>query len=279
MSVEGDTRPPRAEQVQLPSFHVNLKRAIERDYAGYLDPSTPVFLRAYAFGFCAQAGPQLLGVVVSLVLQTRKGLSKVYLKRLARRVAVIFREAAGRRSLGLLFGASLGGAKYLEARFIPLLRWLQGKGRSQKDTTSEDSQERRINLLATFLATTASTWFAFSLQTPLNIASKHSAASDLPLVSFHDNLNRRSLSIAEDPTITFLEKRYNSPTLDFTLFLLVRAVDTALRALYSETNLAKNKVARLIADKGDVVLFVLSAWRIMFVWFYKPWLLPPGYNE
>lgn len=283
MSVEGEANAPLLQQVQLPSFHANLRRAIERDWAPYIEPSTPVFLRAYAFGFCAQAGPQLLGVVISLVLQTRKGLSKVYLKRLARRVAVVFREAAGRRGLGLLFGGSLGGAKYLEARLIPLLRWLKRKrspqGPSESNTLLVEHQEHRIKVVATFIATVASTWCTFALQTPLNATHKHSAVSDLPLVAFHDSSKRLNLASVEDPTFAFLGKRYNSPTLDFTLFLLVRAIDTSLRALYTETQLAKNRIARIVADKGDVVLFVLSAWRIMFVWFYKPWLLPPEYNE
>lgn len=279
MSGQTESKATRIEQVQLPSLHANLKQAIARDYGPYVDPSTPVFLRAYAFGFCAQAGPQLLGVVVSLVLQTRKGLSKLYLKRLARKIAAIFREAAGRRGLGLLFGASLGGAKYLEARLIPLLRWIKRKRRPQDVTAPDEDQERRIKILATFLATVASTWFAFALQTPLSTSSKHSAASDLPLVALYDPVKQRDITIAEDPTITFHDKRYSSPTLDFTLFLLVRAVDTSLRAVYTDTKLAKNKLAQLIAAKGDVVLFVLSAWRIMFVWFYKPWLLPPEYNE
>lgn len=279
MSGENGNKLQRPEQVQLPSFHANLKRAIARDYGPYVDPSTPVFLRAYAFGFFAQAGPQLLGVVVSLVLQTRKGLSKLYLKRLARKIAAIFREAAGRRGLGLLFGASLGGAKYLEARLILLLRWLKRKRRPETVNPPAEEQERRIKILATFIATVASTWFAFALQTPLSVTNKHSAASDLPLVALYDPVKQRDITIAEDPTITFHGKRYNSPTLDFTLFLLVRALDTSLRALYTETRLAKNKLAQLIAAKGDVVLFVLSGWRIMFVWFYKPWLLPPEYNE
>lgn len=273
---------PRLEQVRLPSFHANLWRAIERDWAPFIDPSTPVFLRGYAFGFSAQAVPQLLGVVISLVLQCRRGLSRKYLKRLARRVAFIVRSAAGRHGLAFVFGASLGGSKFLEPRILLLLRWIRRRytPTSENATANDGRSEPRTRILATYIATLISTWCAFSLQTPASHQGKHAAASDLPLVAFHDaQYSQHPPAATIDPTITFTGKRYDSPTLDFTLFLLVRAVDTSLRAAYSEYNLAKNKIARLVSDKGDVVLFVLSAWRIMFVWFYKPWLLPPEYNQ
>lgn len=274
--------PPPLRQVQLPPFHANVRRAIERDWRPFIDPSTPVFLRAYAFGFCAQAVPQVLGVVLSLVLPCRKGLTKFYLKRLDRRILVIVKHAAGRQGLGFFFGAGQGGAKFLEPRILFLLRWIHRRyARTRQTATSEDAKsETRVKVLATFTATLLSTWCAFALQTPSSILSKHSAASELPLVAYHDYRRQQDTSVVmEDPTIAFTGKRYSSPTLDFTLFLLVRAVDTSLRAAYSEYNLAKNRLARLVAEKGDVALFVLSAWRIMFVWFYKPWLLPPEYNQ
>jgi hypothetical protein len=49
--------------------------------------------------------------------------------------------------------------------------------------------------------------------------------------------------------------------------------------MYTNAKLAKYKACRLLADKGDTLLFVASAWRIMWVWFYKPWLLPPSYDR
>lgn len=280
-----DDDAPLTQQVQLPAFHANLWRAIERDWSPYIDPSTPVFLRGYLFGVCAQAVPQILGVLVSLVLQTRRGLSKAYLKRLVKRLAAIVRISASRRGLGFFFGAGLGGAKFLEPRILLLCRWIRRKcsktDEGDNNDASNKQSERRSRILATFIATLVSTWCAFALQSPATSPGKHAAASNLPLVAFHDATKQQdaSFTLPADPTIAFVGKRYDSPTLDFTLFLLVRAVDTSLRALYFEYNLAKNKIARLAADKGDIVLFVLSAWRIMFVWFYKPWLLPPEYNQ
>jgi hypothetical protein len=81
------------------------------------------------------------------------------------------------------------------------------------------------------------------------------------------------------PNARALQASYESSTLDFTLFLLVRALDTSIRATYKKLKGESYTLIRALAEKGDVLLFWLSSWRIMWVWFYKPWLLPSTYNK
>jgi hypothetical protein len=277
-----NSKAPEARQVCVPQLHINLWRAVKRDYGSHVDPSTPVFLRGYALGFCAQAIPQLLGLLHAVILRTRKGFTKGHARRFARRLVKILRDATGRRSAALFFALSLGGANYLEPRLLAMLHWARShiRNKEQDDMASSMSiattkARKKTRMVATFIASALCTWLAFTLQkapSPLQQQAPLSSILPVPLSSTLTN------NVA-DPTFKHSVAQYASPTLDFTLFVTIRAVDTALRAAYTETRLAKNKSARLIASKGDVMLFVLSAWRIMFVWFYKPWLLPPAYNE
>ncbi|KAH8922946.1 hypothetical protein BT69DRAFT_1297544 [Atractiella rhizophila] len=75
-----------------------------------------------------------------------------------------------------------------------------------------------------------------------------------------------------------------SESLSLTLFSLVRALDTAFRILYRKLSAleafdSQRSQALLdeIAKLGDIFLFWISSWRIMWVWFYQPELLPPSY--
>lgn len=272
-------------QARLPALHRNVWRALQRDYGDWVDPSTPVFIRAACFGFCAETAPKVLRLLVAVLLRSRKGLTRAHVKRFAKELAHIVRQALSTKGLAFFFGAALGGSRWLSDRIIAFINWSQIRrnrlrGQDNKEIVSETEPiPYRTRILATFAGALISTWCTFELQTPSNPLQKHAAASDLPLVAFPDLASHNIVNPDFDPTLVFTEQRYNSPTLDFTLFLLVRAADTALRAVYSESRLAKNKFANLIARKGDIALFVLSAWRIMFVWFYKPWLLPPEYDE
>ncbi|KAM0793176.1 hypothetical protein ACM66B_000649 [Microbotryomycetes sp. NB124-2] len=73
-----------------------------------------------------------------------------------------------------------------------------------------------------------------------------------------------------------------SPTLDLTLFMFVRASDVFVRFIYEISAVAKGKWGRFVeffADRGDAWVFWLSCWRIMHCWFYAPHRLPPSYNR
>ena len=260
--------PARGDYPILPPFHRNLHNAIKTDYYDISHPSTRVFWRAYAFGYLAETVPSTLRLVVALALTYGKR------RRSTLQLARILRDAFGRRGLALFFGATLGGAAWLDVKLQRILSklWLRlqasKKGRHQLATRAHlDAKQRNAILVAsTFLSTATASLLALGLQRPPRARKPSSAASALPLVKVGSSASRG-------------KARYQSGTLDFTLFLLVRAMDTALRATYTNAKLARYRAFRLLADKGDALLFVASAWRIMWVWFYKPWLLPPTYDR
>ncbi|KAK4058092.1 hypothetical protein OIO90_000831 [Microbotryomycetes sp. JL221] len=73
-----------------------------------------------------------------------------------------------------------------------------------------------------------------------------------------------------------------SPTLDLTLFMFVRASDVFVRFIYEISAVARGpwgKFVEFFADRGDAWVFWLSCWRIMHCWFYSPYRLPPSYNR
>lgn len=73
-----------------------------------------------------------------------------------------------------------------------------------------------------------------------------------------------------------------SPTLDLTLFVLVRGVDTLARLLYERAPPARGRAApllRFLASQGDTIVFWLASSKIMWAWFYRPHLLPPSYGK
>ncbi|KAK4054862.1 hypothetical protein OIV83_000786 [Microbotryomycetes sp. JL201] len=73
-----------------------------------------------------------------------------------------------------------------------------------------------------------------------------------------------------------------SPTLDLTLFMFVRASDVFVRFIYEISAVATGRWGRFVeffADRGDAWVFWLSCWRIMHCWFYAPHRLPPSYNR
>ncbi|SCV68785.1 BQ2448_906 [Microbotryum intermedium] len=74
-----------------------------------------------------------------------------------------------------------------------------------------------------------------------------------------------------------------SPTLDLTLFLFVRAADTLVRSAYEKTGLTTRPdrfghASRFVATHADTLLFWASCWRIMWCFFYLPHRLPKAYN-
>jgi len=287
-----------AAQLALPSFHRNLARAVKRDYWDDADPSTRVFLQGYAFGYAAETGPGVVRLCIAFLLNTRRAGIATSARRLPQQLLAVFKRALRVDGLALFFAVGLGGAKFLERtvyRCLLKAYSIQGRYRARFDAHASaleephrlgDNQkrERLLRRASTFLATTLSAYFAFGLQSrdAKSHGSSH-ATSSLPLVSFprasQATKEGASTPIKGDLALPGTTERYESSTMDLTLFLFVRATDTALRALCEKTSMGKNKVARFLADRGDTLLFVLSSWRIMWVWFYKPWLLPPSYDK
>ncbi|SNX86909.1 uncharacterized protein MEPE_05618 [Melanopsichium pennsylvanicum] len=91
----------------------------------------------------------------------------------------------------------------------------------------------------------------------------------------------------------------SSPTIDLTLFALVRGMDTLVRALAapasarkdrlrtaatattssarSKTSTLLRKLALGMADQAEGLIFVVCCAQIMWAWFYHPERLPPSY--
>lgn len=257
---------------KLPPFHRNLYNAIKTDYYDVSTPSTRVFLRAYAFGCLAEVLPSTVRSAIALSIahyKSKKGIQSLIQAFLAR-CDNILRDALGRRGLAIFFGTTLGGAAWLDVRLQTILAklWLRLRKNDNPsaNVTLTSSTRDRIFAVSTFLSTAGTSLVAFGLQRSPRTRRPSSAASNLPLVRVGSSTqNART--------------RYQSATLDFTLFLLVRAMDTSLRALYKNADLARYRLIRFLANKGDALLFVASAWRVMWVWFYKPWLLPSSYDR
>lgn len=91
-----------------------------------------------------------------------------------------------------------------------------------------------------------------------------------------------------------------SPTIDLTLFALVRGMDTLVRALAAPASARKDRLRALtsasatstsassgrtilkklalgIADQAEGLIFVVCCAQIMWAWFYHPERLPPSY--
>ena len=281
-----------SQQRDLPLLYVNLYRAIKRDWVDQSDPSTQVFVRAWCFGLLAETIPACVRLALSQFSKTKGRPSRVKPSRLLLRLVKVLKDAFSRRGLALFFGVGLGCANRLDTLFYPfiLLLWPRLKILKSRlfsnspDVSSGKSdkyvKDRRPAIVSTFLSSFVAAYIAFSLQGNGLHKSFQSATSQLPLVSLpgSDRPSDPLLSTNIQEAIRQTQRR-GTPTLNFTLFLLVRAVDTIVRAGHFKVFFGPNYLAKRLADCSDTVLFVLSSWRIMWVWFYKPWLLPPSYDR
>lgn len=271
-------------QPECPPFHLNLARAVKRDYIDCADPSTAIFLRAYAFGYVVETVPATLRLTFDVI--DLKGAKKVPLLSSKKRLVRILRNAFGKHGLALFFSVALGGSKWLERVISPIIRRLYALNRREFEkaesevsaVSSENATHVRLNRWSTFISSFLAGCLAFSLQNrAIGRKATKTAVGTLPLVSLPTtsqdthNLDRHDRY--------FSRQRYESSTLDLTLFLFVRAIDTSLRAKWANITPSPYSISDLLFKQGDTLLFVLSSWTIMWHWFYKPWLLPPTYNR
>lgn len=249
-------------QAELPPFHLNLLRAIRKDWLVESDLSTRVFLRAWIFGYCAQTIPASLRLLALTVLSSKQRSPSLFLRRLK----AILTRAGGRNGLALFFATGLGLSRWLDTLLYRILCTI--RSRYSGELEDKNPYSRKISVILTSVATFCSTFLAFRLQ-HRSRAKGIPPLAELPLVTLPEG----------KPGARALQASYESSTLDFTLFLLVRALDTSIRAAYTKLQGESYALVRALAQKGDMLLFWLSSWRIMWVWFYKPWLLPSTYNE
>lgn len=68
-------------------------------------------------------------------------------------------------------------------------------------------------------------------------------------------------------------------TLDWTLILITRAMDTIITSGFSKLAKPNSRVLKQLDQFGDVLMFMVSCFIIMETWFYEPEKLPPDYKN
>ncbi|GAA5920778.1 hypothetical protein JCM1841_004187 [Sporobolomyces salmonicolor] len=278
------------------------------------DPSTAPFLRAAAIGYAAQTFPTVLRIVLAVVLRRKRQSSLKVVRELARALV----KGLSPRGLGAAFGVAVGGAKYGERWLEPVVRKVylaaaektraarEGKGKGREVVLSpEEAQEKLrrddkvVQTLTTWCSATISSLVAvLLLQSSPGYARRPAPASFQPDPKLDFAVTPYSTTVTgldpqpaqpvSDSTRNGANLRTSmvvqSPTLDLTLLVFVRAVDTLVRGAYENSGLtdAKGRFGPLVtflASQADTLVFWLSCTRIMWCWFYKPHLLPSSYSR
>lgn len=247
------------------------------------------FLRAFSIGFASDTVPPVLKLLIGL-LTGRRGpkrwqqLPTVLLEMVKALVRGLHPQGSG-----MACGIAMGGARLLEDSMKPLAERLIRKTRRMRRTVrrwkgNEKAHERKdddqaeltkreikaVNGFATLIASTLSSLAAITL---LQSGSK-SAPPPAPVTTPYPQIQLDT--DPDDPMVPSVAppKRQQSSTLDLTLFFLVRASDTFIRGLHTKY---APWYLEWLGSCGDILLFQLSCWRIMFCWFYRPERLPPSY--
>ncbi|GAA5995011.1 uncharacterized protein JCM10292_004486 [Rhodotorula paludigena] len=266
-------------------------------------PSTEPFLRAVLLGWAAQSFPALVRVL--LAASTRRSPSS--LRQLGTRFLAALCKGLHPRGLGVAFGIAIGGARWAESLVEPAVRRAylaavgktralregKGKARETEQSLADEQQravqdERNIRALATFASAALSSLAALlilqsspSYRRPTRPTAALANGDDLDFLvtPYTPSLPASAVDAPADARLDSRSKQ--SPTLDLTLFVLVRAADTLARAVYERAPPASGQSAsllRFLADQGDTIVFAFSSARIMHAWFYAPHLLPPSYS-
>ncbi|KAM0756416.1 para-aminobenzoate synthase, subunit I [Meredithblackwellia eburnea MCA 4105] len=267
------------------------------------DPSTIAFLRAYGLGFAASTVPSFLRLVIGLILG-RKGSRQSILKVLTRLLEIVV-KGLNPRGLAMASGISLGGAKWGEERLEPLvrrtmeglllrLRQMKGKRADLEKGKEEGIKEGRVSdeavkRVSTFFSGAIASLVAISVlqsspeyqRAPVGSKNLSVDPSPYPSVLDDDSSGASTPNTLHGSGPPDKPLATQSATLDLTLFLLVRAVDTLARWIYEFTGPAHGKagvVVDFLASQSDTLIFWLSCWRIMWCWFYLPERLYPSYR-
>ncbi|GAA5835178.1 hypothetical protein JCM11251_006636 [Rhodosporidiobolus azoricus] len=268
-------------------------------------PSTEPFFRALLLGWAASSLPATLRVLL------RAGRGKRSLRSAIRAMAGALASGLRPRGLGVACAVSIGGARWAEDLVEPAVRRAyfaavgrfrlrQAKGKERETSASLEAEQQQtlrdefaVKLLSTFFAATFSSLTALlilqssssshrsSPSTRLSFSTSANDKVDLVLTPYAPTLPASDASPATPPEFA-CARPPQSPTLDLTLFVLVRAADTFIRAVHERAPPIRGRYApflRAIVDNSDTLLFSASASRIMWCWFYKPHLLPPTYSN
>lgn len=273
--------------------HPRSSTALLSSLTRHADPSTAPFLRAYSLGFAASVVPSLLKIILPVLLGKRK---RVAFRPVLAAILAALRRGLSPRGLAMSFGVAAGGAKWGEDKVEPLVRkvYQAARSRVQKrreaaadiqevdDTASQDRQEKIVKMVSTLVSSTIASLVAITILQSSPAYSRPGPLSPTPPLPADLDLGFSpypSLSTTElAPTPSSLPPTLNSPppfdyrvaqspTLDLTLFILVRATDTIVRGIYEQTGVVKGRwgsTAAFLASHADTALFWLSTWRIMW---------------
>lgn len=279
------------------------------------DPSTLPFLRAYLIGFVSSTIPQIIRIVVGYVTRARSVKSHASLTSALRQLFDALVHGASPYGLATAFGISVGGAKWGETRVEPAVRavyhripskWRarlghkqvnDGKVKRDRGTTGyliegEDVLEQEtardeviVKAVSTFVSGTLASLISIILlhNRPRNPKQKRSKQPKPEVeigFSPYPDIGPGPPKPTKRPSTR--RRVTQSPTLDLTLFALVRATDVLVRGIYEWSAITKGRwgsVASVIGQNADTLLFGLSCWRIMHCWFYLPERLPASYNK
>lgn len=270
-------------------------RRISPAYLATLDPSTAPFVRAYSLGYAASVVPSLLRIILGGLLK-RKGAAPSGLLVVLKEVLVAMVKGLSPRGLAMAFGISVGGAKWGEGRMEPLVRRvyesvLRSKkgangrvdgGKDDDEVATRAYHDKMIERLSTWAAATIASLVSITLlqsspryRRPALGGSGSLAGEELeygpsPYPSLVAPNPRPASNVTRASSSTTKFQKFvvpQSPTLDITLFILVRAADTLVRGIYEYTGVTNGRagaVVAFVASQADTLVFWLSCWRIMW---------------
>lgn len=271
-----------------------------------LSGSRLAFVRAYVIGYGTEVVPSVVRLLlIKLIGFTRRPPKAGNLLGLLAGILNLLMKGLRPTGLAMASGITIGGARLAEAvlrkqvqSFVSILRTSSvtqrlkllvrrpnAASRHPPPLPPLDPQHRSPSKLEHTIVAILSTFSAASLSSLLAITilqSKHTSAlmaqdplhpTMTPYPTWTDS-NRSPTS--KHPTSSSLIRvpQRQSPTLDFTLFFTVRALDTLCRAIYDHFSPAW---LSFLSRCSDTLLFQLCCWRIMWCWFYAPWRLPMSY--
>ncbi|POW09637.1 hypothetical protein PSTT_06657 [Puccinia striiformis] len=272
----------------------SLKKLIKVSLAG----NRLAFVRAYLIGYGTEVVPLVFRlVIIKLIGFTRRTPSTGALLQLSIGILNLLLKGLRPTGLAMASGIAIGGARLAEGlirRQVQAINILDhSKAEANRETVDQkifnhehdhlSSSDDRPSKLEHNVVAILSTFSAASLSSLLAIKilqSKHTNALMAqdplhPTMTPYPTLSERSQPSMKHPSSTQLSRvQRQSPTLDFTLFFTVRALDTLCRSLFAHFSPVWLDFLR---GCSDTILFQLCCWRIMWCWFYTPWRLPMSY--
>ncbi|TKA55385.1 hypothetical protein B0A53_02309 [Rhodotorula sp. CCFEE 5036] len=161
-------------------------------------------------------------------------------------------------------------------RQLALALWLASWDGDEGDSIEREKKRRRIRAAFTYLSASIASFAAILLLQSKRPSARQTSEAIEFVVTPYSPLS----AAAVDKSTASVKK--DSPTLDLTLLVFVRAADTLARFVYERTATytgRKATIRRLLAENGDTALFCVSSYQIMRCWFNKPHLLPSAYSN